>query len=155
MAYTTPANYPNAATVERSHAGAYQAYGILHFAFAAIPLIAGADKFFYYLTDWSKYLAPIVPQTLGMDAKTIMMIVGGVEILAGLVVAFWPKAGGYLVAAWLAGIIVNLAIHTTKYYDIMARDFGLMLGAIALGSLARWVDEHRRLASPPVPPSSA
>ena len=83
-----------------------------------------------------------------------MMIVGGIEIFAGLVVAFWPKVGGYLVGAWLAGIIVNLAIHTTKYYDIMARDSGLMLGAIALGALARWVDEHKRLAPPPIPPGT-
>jgi hypothetical protein len=152
MAYTSPASYPSAATAERTHAGAYQAYGILHFAFAAIPMIAGVDKFFYYLADWSKYLAPIVPETTGIDARTIMMIVGAVEIIAGLVVAFAPRIGGYLVAAWLAGIIVNLAIHPTKYWDIAARDFGLMLGAISLSSLARWVDEHKRASVPPVEP---
>jgi len=153
MAYSSPANYPSAATTERANSGAYQAYGILHFAFAAIAIIAGADKFFYYLTDWTRYLAPIVPETTGLDARTFMMIVGAIEIVAGLVVAFAPRIGGYLVAAWLAGIIVNLAIHPTKYWDIAARDFGLMLGAISLSSLARWVDEHRRPAVPPPDPS--
>lgn len=151
MAYTTPAGYTRTANAERAHSSAHLAYGILHFAFAAIPLIAGIDKFFYYLTDWSKYLAPIVPETVGLDARTIMMIVGGVEIMAGLIVAFMPKIGGYLVAAWLAGIIVNLALNPTRYWDVAARDFGLMLGAISLSALARWVDDHKQLKPPPVP----
>lgn len=39
------------------------------------------------------------------------------------------------VAAWLAGIITNLLI-LGKFYDVALRDFGLLIGALALARLA-------------------
>src|SRR5256885_5765437 len=119
---------------------AYQGYVILHIGFAALPIIAGVDKFFDVLTNWDTYLAPIVTQTLNMNAHMFMMIVGVIEIAAGLLVAVRPQIGGYVVAAWLAGIIVNLFFLTgqtgTLAYDIALRDFGLMLGALALARIS-------------------
>ena len=114
--------------------GSRQAFQILRFGFTVAPIIAGADKFLHLLTDWDKYLAPWVVRIVG-NGHTFMLIVGVVEIVAGLVVAFKPRWGGYLVAAWLAGIIVNLITYP-GYYDIALRDLGLLLGALALARLA-------------------
>jgi hypothetical protein len=84
-----------------------------------------------------------------------MHVVGVIEIVAGLAVAAKPRFGAYLVAAWLAGIIVNLLTYS-GYYDVALRDFGLMLGALALARLAARFDppvaaheraSHARLGS--------
>ena len=99
------------------------------------PIIAGIDKFLHLLTDWDKYLAPIVPNTLHIQPHTFMVLVGVVEIAAGLVVAFAPRFGGYLVAAWLAGIILNL-VAVGGFLDVALRDLGLLLGAVSLARLA-------------------
>jgi hypothetical protein len=118
---------------------AWQAYKILHIGFVLAPLIAGVDKFFHYLTNWTQYLAPQVTNVTGLSPGRFMQIVGGIEILAAIVVLVKPKIGGYVVAAWLAGIIVNL-LMIPGYYDVALRDFGLMLGALALARLARHFD---------------
>lgn len=116
----------------------HQAFRILHVAFIIAPTIAGLDKFLYLLTDWSRYLAPPLASVFG--ARTFMFIVGIIEIGAGLLVAVKPKIGGYVVAAWLFGIICNLvwlsALGPANYLDIALRDVGLMLGALALSRLA-------------------
>ena len=126
------------------HNVAYQAYRILQVGFVAAPIIAGIDKFTDKLTDWDKYLAPVVNNAVGGHTHTFMMIVGVIEIIAGLVVAFKPKIGAYVVAAWLAGIIINLLL-LQNFYDIALRDLGLCLGAIALGRLSIYFD-HPRVA---------
>lgn len=112
-----------------------QAFRILHIGYVLLPLIAGADKFLGLLADWEAYLAPVVTDTLGMDATTIMRIVGGVELVAAVLVLIRPAIGGYVVAAWLAVIIVNLLV-LGDFYDVALRDFGLLLGALALVRLA-------------------
>jgi hypothetical protein len=114
---------------------AYQAFVILYVGFIVLPIVAGADKFFDLLVNWDAYLAPIVPQTLNISAHSFMMIVGVIEIAAGLLVAIWPQIGAYVVAFWLWGIIVNLML-VPGYFDIALRDFGLSLGALALGRLS-------------------
>jgi len=138
MAYTAPANFADSSVKKDTDAGAMHAYGILHFAFAAIPIVSGIDKFSDLLTNWDRYLAPVVTTTLGVNAHMFMQIVGAVEILAGLIVAFRPRIGAYVVAAWLAGIIANLALNPIHYWDVAVRDFGLLLGALSLGSLSAW-----------------
>jgi hypothetical protein len=115
--------------------GSHQAFLILRFGFTVAPIIAGLDKFLHLLTNWDKYLAPAVPNALGIQPHTFMMIVGVVEIAAGLVVAFAPRFGGYLVAGWLVGIMLNLIV-VGGYLDVALRDLGLFLGAIALARLA-------------------
>jgi len=114
---------------------AHQAFQLLRFGFTVAPIIAGLDKFLHLLTNWDKYLAPFIPNTLGIQPHTFMMIVGVVEIVAGLVVAMAPRFGGYLVAAWLFGIILNL-VAVGGYLDVALRDLGLLLGALSLSRLA-------------------
>src|SRR5262245_30384238 len=93
-----------------AHGPAYQAYQILHWGFVAAPVIAGADKFLGLLGYWDIYLAPQVARMIPGSVHGFMMIVGVVEILAGLIVAVKPRIGAYIVAAWLAAIIVNLLL---------------------------------------------
>lgn len=137
---------PTVITGETAHNPAYQAYQILHVAFVVAPIIAGCDKFLMKLTDWTQYLWAPLGNLFG-SAHTFMQVVGGIEIVAGLLVAFKPKIGAYVVAAWLVGIIVNLLL-LQNYYDIALRDLGLCLGAIALGRLSVFFD-HPRVARQP------
>ena len=113
----------------------YRAYRILHIGFVVLPILAGIDKFFNRLVDWGAYLAPVIGNNLPVSTGTFMRIGGVIEIAAGLLVAIAPHIGGYIVAAWLWGIIVNLFL-VPGYYDIALRDFGLSLGALALAQLA-------------------
>ena len=115
---------------------AVQAFLLLRIAFTIAPILFGLDKFAGVLTDdWTKYLAPQFDDLIPGSAQTAMYLVGVVEIAAGLVVAFAPRFGGLLVAAWLGGIIVNLLL-VGGYGDIALRDFGLLLGALTLSRLA-------------------
>jgi hypothetical protein len=128
--------------VELSHSYERQAYQILHWGFVAAPVIAGLDKFSNLLVNWDAYLAPPIARMLGGASHTFMLVVGVIEVVAGLLVAVRPRIGAYVVAAWLAGIIVNL-LMTGRYFDIALRDFGLCLGALALGRLAQVYDRPR------------
>lgn len=118
---------------------AYQAFLLLRIAFTVAPIVFGLDKFFNVLVDWEIYLASWINDIVPGDAATAMHVVGVVEILAGFAVALKPRYGAYLVAAWLAGIIINLLTYS-GYYDIALRDFGLMLGALTLARLASKYD---------------
>jgi hypothetical protein len=118
---------------------AYQGYLLLRAGFTVAPIVFGLDKFFNLLVSWDKYLAPWIADLVLGGAATAMSLVGVVEIAAGLLVARKPRYGGYLVAAWLGGIIVNLLSYP-GYYDIALRDFGLLLGALCLGRLASVYD---------------
>lgn len=113
----------------------YQAYQILRIGFTAAPIIAGLDKFFHLLVNWDQYMPPVVNNLTGGHGHELMLAAGVVEIVAGLGVWFMPKIFAYVVAAWLVLIIVNL-LMIPGYFDVALRDFGLMLGALALGRLA-------------------
>lgn len=114
---------------------AYQAYQILHVAFVAAPLLAGLDKFFHLLTDWTMYLSPAIAKLSPIPADTLMRAVGVIEIIAAVVVAVKPRIGAYIVTLWLWGIIVNLLL-IPGFFDVALRDFGLSLGALALARLS-------------------
>ena len=114
---------------------AYQAFWLLRIGFVVAPLLFGLDKFAHVLVDWDKYLAPEFTDLFNAQAHTLMYGVGAIEIVAALVVALRPRFGGYLVAAWLAGIITNLLLMA-DFYDIALRDFGLLLAALTLARLA-------------------
>ncbi len=129
-----------------NHTPATQAYRILHFAFVVAPLLAGLDKFTHLLCNWDQYLAPTVARLLPFSGHTFMQLVGVIEIVAALVVWFRPRFGGYLVAAWLCGIIVNLLL-IPGYFDVALRDLGLALGALALARLAE-AEAPARLPQP-------
>jgi uncharacterized membrane protein YphA (DoxX/SURF4 family) len=113
----------------------HQAYLLLRTVFTIAPIAFGLDKFANLLTDWEGYLAPWINSLVPGSAHTAMLLVGVVEIVAGVAVALRPRFGGYLVALWLAGIIVNL-VTLGDYYDVALRDFGLLVAALALARLA-------------------
>jgi hypothetical protein len=125
---------------------AHAAFRILHVGFIVAPTLAGLDKFFHLLVDWDQYLAPAIARLLPFSAHRFMLIVGVVEVAAGLLVAIKPRIGGLVVAAWLAGIVLNLLIGAT-YWDIALRDFGLMLGALALSLLATRHERSERVVT--------
>lgn len=114
---------------------AFQAFTLLRVGFTIAPILFGIDKFLNWLADWDHYFAPRLNDILPGNAHQVMLVVGVIEIVAGLVVAVRPRFGGYLVAAWLGGIIVNLLIHA-DHYDVALRDFGLLIAAVALARLA-------------------
>jgi hypothetical protein len=113
-----------------------QAYQILHFAFTVAPIIAGLDKFFNLLVNWTQYLPRVAVNMVGGHAQALMYTVGVIEVVAGLGVWFKPRIFAYVVAAWLVLIILNL-LMIPGYFDIALRDLGLALGALALGRLSQ------------------
>ena len=124
-----------AASAVDTSSGAYQAYQILKFGFTVAPIIAGLDKFFHLLTNWDQYLPAVVNNMLGGHGHQFMMVVGVIEVVAGIGVFLKPKIFAYVVSAWLVLIIVNLLL-IPGYFDVALRDLGLALGALALGRLS-------------------
>jgi uncharacterized membrane protein YphA (DoxX/SURF4 family) len=118
---------------------AFQAFFLLRIAFTVAPILFGLDKFFNVMVDWEGYLAPWINDIVPGSASTAMHLVGIVEIVAGVFVLLKPRYGAYVVAAWLAGIIINLLTYS-GFYDVALRDFGLMLGALTLARLASVYD---------------
>ena len=112
-----------------------QAFVMLRTVFTVAPILFGLDKFTNILADWTVYLAPVATSVVPLSAQTIMYVVGVVEIIAGILVAVRPRIGSLIVAVWLLGIIVNLLI-LGSFYDVALRDFGLLVGALALNRLA-------------------
>ena len=132
---TRQATVPPSSTAEHRHDAQHQAFLLLRTAFTVAPVVFGLDKFFDVLTDWQRYLAPTVDGLVPGTGHQMMLAVGVVEIVAGVLVALRPQLGGYVVAAWLAGIIGNLLL-IPGFYDVALRDFGLLLAALALARLA-------------------
>jgi uncharacterized membrane protein YphA (DoxX/SURF4 family) len=134
------------APADRLKAPAFQAYMLLRVVFTVAPIVFGLDKFFNVLTrpdHWSKYLAGWINGIVPGNGDQCMYLVGVIEIVAGVLVAVSPRIGGWVVAAWLAGIIVDL-LTLSGYYDIALRDFGLLVGAVALARLAQSFHTARR-----------
>ena len=125
---------------------AYQAFLLLRTVFTVAPILFGLDKFANLLVHWPSYLAPWVDQIVPGTAQQAMYAVGVIEVLAGIVVAVAPRFGAWLVAAWLAAIIVNLLTYP-GFFDIALRDFGLFVGAVALGRLATRYAPGRRTST--------
>ena len=135
MATATAVRPPLVPAREELADPAYQGFLLLRIGFAVAPILFGLDKFAHVLVDWDRYLAPEFADVLPWTTHELMYAVGVVEIVAGIVVALRPRFGGLLVAAWLAGIIVNLLMQA-DYFDIALRDLGLLLGALTLSRLA-------------------
>lgn len=113
----------------------FQGFTLLRVGFTAAPILFGIDKFTELMADWSTYLWSGFADALPGSADQLMLVVGAIEIVAGIIVALRPRVGGYVVAAWLAGIIVNLLL-VGGFLDIALRDLGLMLAALTLARLA-------------------
>jgi uncharacterized membrane protein YphA (DoxX/SURF4 family) len=124
-------------TATRRDDPAFQVYLLLRAGFTVAPILFGLDKFFNWTVDWPQYLAPWINDIVPGSAQDFMYVVGAIEIVAGLTVLVAPRIGGFLVAAWLGGIVINLLTNNPpQYYDIALRDFGLFLAALGLGRLA-------------------
>jgi len=130
-------------TTDQSHVAdvtsgspAYQAFWILRFGFTVAPILAGLDKFFHLLVNWDQYVPGVVQNISPMPTHTLMFVVGVIEIVAGIGVALKPRIFAYIVAAWLALIIVNLLL-IPGYFDVALRDLGLLLAALALARLSQ------------------
>lgn len=126
----------------------YQSFLILRVGFTVAPILFGIDKFFNWTVHWPNYLAPWINHIAPGTARQFMYAAGAIEIVAGLVVAFAPRFGGYFVATWLGGIIINLlTAHAPRFYDVALRDFGLLLGALTLARLASALDARAHIRS--------
>jgi uncharacterized membrane protein YphA (DoxX/SURF4 family) len=113
-----------------------RAWWALRIFFGAVPLVAGLDKYFNLLTDWTQYVNPLLTRLVPLSPSTLMHIVGMIEIAAGVIVLTrWTRVGAYVVMAWLLSIALNLALMG-KYYDVAVRDIGLAIAAFTLAQLA-------------------
>src|SRR6184192_3887082 len=134
-------------------AAAHQAFWLLRIGFTVAPILFGVDKFFNWTVHWPDYLAGWINNIAPGSGQDFMYVVGAIEILAGLLVAFAPRIGAFVVAGWLAGIVINLLTNNApQYYDIALRDFGLMLGALTLGRLALAIVPARKSGALPTRP---
>lgn len=132
---TVTSNYANPVQTTRTE-NAVQVETILKWTYGLVPIVAGADKFANMLTDWDKYLAPIVTDILPLSAGTFMAIVGIIEIVAGILVLIRPRIGSLVVAFWLIGIAINLLL-LGQYFDVAVRDVVMSIGAFSLFLLLR------------------
>ncbi|CAM3785753.1 tRNA (5-methylaminomethyl-2-thiouridylate)-methyltransferase [Pontibacter korlensis] len=127
-----------ASTTTSSHSAERPAYdrlattaNLLKFTFGLVPIVAGIDKFTHLLTNWNKYLAPVVTDILPFSTDAFMKMVGIIEIIAGVLVLVKPKIGALVVSLWLVGIAVNLLL-TGEYFDVAVRDLVMAVGAFSL-----------------------
>jgi len=112
-----------------------RAWWALRAGLGVAPILAGLDKYFNILADWSMYLSPLATRVVPLQASTFLHIVGIIEIIAGIIVlSRWTKVGAYVVMAWLLAICVNL-LTTGMFHDLAVRDFELAIGAFALAQL--------------------
>ena len=109
-------------------------FRVLWLTYGVVPIVAGLDKFTNLLTDWSQYLAPVAADLLPFPATTFMVIVGVIEIAAGILVFLRPRLGGLVVAAWLVAIALNLLL--AGFFDIAVRDLVMAVGAWSMAQLA-------------------
>ena len=138
---TLSSNYGHhATTVEKTQAE--RVISTLKWTFGLVPIAAGADKFTDLLTNWDKYLSPLVPQITHIAPHTFMSIVGVVEIVAGILVLAKPRIGSVIVGLWLIGIAANL-VTTGQYYDVAVRDIVMSISAFSLYMLTAAERVHR------------
>lgn len=108
---------------------------VLRLTYGIIPIIAGADKFTNLLTNWADYLNPALADVLPFSAGTFMMIVGIIEIIAGILVFVDTPKGAYLVSAWLLLIALSLLV-SGRYLDVAVRDLAMAIGAWSLANIS-------------------
>ena len=119
-------------------------FNLLRLTFGLVPIVAGLDKFTNLLTQWENYLHPAIADMLPFAPHTFMMIVGVIEIIAGLIVLAKPAIGGYIVAAWLTLIALTL-LASGNYLDVAVRDLVMAIGAFSLARISKIVSPVNNL----------
>ena len=109
---------------------------VLKLTFGLVPIIAGADKFTNLLTDWPQYLNPSLASILPFSPHIFMMIVGVIEIAAGIIVLVKTHIGAYIVSAWLVLIALTL-LAGGKFLDVAVRDLVMAMGAYSLARITQ------------------
>lgn len=127
---------------------------ILRFTYGIVPIVAGLDKFTHLLTDWDKYLAPAIANVLPFETHTFMLIVGVIEIIAGVIVFVRPQIGGYIVAAWLIGIAINMLV-SGQYLDVAVRDLAMAIGAFSLAKVSEATTSYHSVKIKSAPRTAA
>ena len=126
------------ADARQAERGLETAWWALRLAIGVTAIVAGLDKFFNLLTEWSMYLAPWMEQASPLAPPTLLRVVGVIEMAAGaLVLSRFTRLGGYVVAAWLTLIAIQLA-STGTFLDLATRDLVLAIAAFALAKLTEW-----------------
>jgi hypothetical protein len=96
--------------------------------------LAGLDKFFNLLTDWTAYIGPLAAQALPVSAGTFMGVVGVIEIAVGTaILAGYTRIGGYVASAWLLAVAANLV--AAGFYDVAVRDVVMSIAAFSLARM--------------------
>ena len=113
-------------------------FNLLKLTFGIVPIVAGLDKFTNLLTHWENYIHPGIAGMIPFAPHTFMMIVGAIEIIAGIIVLAKPAIGGYIVAAWLTLIALTL-LASGNYLDVAVRDLVMAIGAFSLARIAKIV----------------
>jgi len=111
-------------------------FNLLKLTFGLVPIVAGLDKFTNLLTDWEQYLSPKMAGMLPLQPHAFMMVVGVIEIIAGVIVLLKPAVGGIIVAAWLTLIALTL-IFGGHYFDVAVRDLVMAISAFSMTRLAK------------------
>ena len=117
-----------------------QTFNLLKYTFVILTISAGLDKFSNLLTNWEHYLNPAIAGLLPFPQTTFMMIVGVIEIIAGIIVFKKPEIGGNIVAAWLMLIAITLLTYL-NYLDVAVRDVVMAISAFAMAQLAKIVNQ--------------
>lgn len=122
--------------MENTNQSLTKTFYLLKYTFGIVPLVAGADKFTNFLTNWEQYIAPPMADWLPFSAPAFMMIVGVIEMVAGIIVLKKPEIGGYIVAAWLAAIALTLLL-SFRYVDVAVRDLVMAVSAFSMARLSK------------------
>ena len=115
-----------------------QTFNLLKYTFGIVPIVAGADKFTNLLTNWEQYINPTMANLLPFSTSVFMIIVGVIEIIAGVIVLKKPEIGGYIVAAWLTAIALTLLLGF-NYVDVAVRDLVMAIAALSMARLSKIV----------------
>lgn len=111
-------------------------FNLLKYTFVAVPIITGLDKFTNLLTNWELYLNPFIVDIIPFSATTFMMIVGVIEIIAGLILLVKSEIGGYIVSAWLVSIAITL-LASGNYIDVAVRDLVMAISVFSMARISR------------------
>ncbi len=108
---------------------------VLKYTYGIVPIVAGLDKFTNVLTNWSQYVSLGMINLIPIDPNIFMMIIGVIEIVAGVLVLSRPKIGGIVLMIWLICIALTLLL-SGQFIDVAVRDLVMAVGAFSLSKLS-------------------